>query len=115
MGSNDVKQDRSTEGVVDMVEKLIMEVNEPNSKDDSGSSQKWFYRDPYMKVQGPFTGVEMTEWYNHGYFDDNLSVRREIDERFATLGEFIKLCGNVRVFEYEFVVPALKKEVCDSI
>lgn len=111
LGLHEIKPDSATEGVVDMVEKLIMEENELDRK-DSGSGQKWFYRDPHMKVQGPFTGTEMTEWYHHGYFDENLSVRREIDERFTTLGEFIKLCGNVRVFEYEFVAPALKAEVC---
>ncbi|KAL5289831.1 GIGYF1 family protein [Megaselia abdita] len=110
LGSQEIKPDATTEGVVDMVEKLIMEENEPDRKEDPGSGQKWYYRDPHMKVQGPFTGSEMTEWYNHGYFDENLSVRREIDERFATLGEFIKLCGNIRVFEYEFVVPALRAE-----
>uniref|UniRef100_T1GRS5 GYF domain-containing protein n=1 Tax=Megaselia scalaris TaxID=36166 RepID=T1GRS5_MEGSC len=94
LGCQESVQDPATEEVVDMVEKLIMEESEPEQKEDIG--RKWFYRDPNLKVQGPFTGCEMTEWYNHGYFDENLYVRREIDGRFATLGEFIKLCGNIR-------------------
>lgn len=41
----------------------------------------WFYRDPQSNVQGPFSAMEMTEWYRAGYFNENLFVRRFSDSR----------------------------------
>ncbi|EDX15225.1 GD24369 [Drosophila simulans] len=35
-------------------------------------NELWFYRDPQSNVQGPFSAVEMTEWYRAGYFNENL-------------------------------------------
>ncbi|XP_044726768.1 GRB10-interacting GYF protein 2 isoform X2 [Chrysoperla carnea] len=55
---------------------------------------KWYYRDPQGDVQGPFLASDMTEWYRAGYFSVNLLLKRQCDERFFTLGELIKLCGN---------------------
>ena len=28
----------------------------------------WFYLDPQMRVQGPFEGSEMRQWFEAGYF-----------------------------------------------
>lgn len=54
---------------------------------------RWFYRDPQGKVQGPFTATEMLEWYRAGYFDETLNVRRVCDPQFIELGELLKACS----------------------
>ncbi|CAH2012526.1 unnamed protein product [Acanthoscelides obtectus] len=56
-------------------------------------NDKWFYQDPQGQTQGPFTDLEMAEWYKAGYFSNQLKVRRHHDERFFLLGELIALCG----------------------
>ncbi|XP_055688107.1 GIGYF family protein Gyf [Lutzomyia longipalpis] len=65
---------------------------------ETESNLIWFYRDPQDMVQGPFTAIEMAEWYQAGYFDDNLCVRRMGDQRFSKLGELIELCGGEMPF-----------------
>lgn len=57
--------------------------------------EKWYYRDPQGEVQGPFIASEMAEWCKAGYFTPNLLVRRTCDERYATLGDLMKICGRV--------------------
>uniref|UniRef100_A0A8C1GPG4 GRB10 interacting GYF protein 1b n=1 Tax=Cyprinus carpio TaxID=7962 RepID=A0A8C1GPG4_CYPCA len=59
------------------------------------SAMKWFYKDPQGEVQGPFTTVEMCEWFQAGYFTMNLLVKRGCDEGFQPLGEVIKMWGRV--------------------
>lgn len=44
---------------------------------------------------GPFTTVEMCEWFQAGYFTMNLLVKRGCDEGFQPLGEVIKMWGRV--------------------
>uniref|UniRef100_A0A673KE22 GRB10 interacting GYF protein 1b n=1 Tax=Sinocyclocheilus rhinocerous TaxID=307959 RepID=A0A673KE22_9TELE len=59
------------------------------------SAMKWFYKDPQGEIQGPFTTVEMCEWFQAGYFSMNLLVKRGCDEGFQPLGEVIKMWGRV--------------------
>ena len=59
----------------------------------SGQQEKWFYRDPQGDVQGPFLANEMAEWCKAGYFTAGLMVRRTCDERYATLGDLMQMCG----------------------
>lgn len=89
------------------------------------SAMKWFYKDPQGEIQGdsdyhvnlggflcvhysikwfavllvslsgPFTTVEMCEWFQAGYFTMNLLVKRGCDEGFQALGEVIKMWGRV--------------------
>lgn len=59
------------------------------------SAMKWFYKDPQGEIQGPFTKVEMCEWFQAGYFAMNLLVKRGCDEGFQPLGEVIKMWGRV--------------------
>uniref|UniRef100_A0A1B0CYM1 Uncharacterized protein n=1 Tax=Phlebotomus papatasi TaxID=29031 RepID=A0A1B0CYM1_PHLPP len=70
----------------------------PPIPQESDSNLIWFYRDPQDMVQGPFTAIEMAEWYQAGYFDDNLCVRRMGDQRFSKLGELLELCGGEMPF-----------------
>ncbi|XP_011306453.1 PERQ amino acid-rich with GYF domain-containing protein 2 [Fopius arisanus] len=61
----------------------------------AGAQEKWFYRDPQGEVQGPFLANEMAEWCRAGYFTSGLLVRRTCDERYATLGDLMTMCGRV--------------------
>ncbi|XP_020285154.1 PERQ amino acid-rich with GYF domain-containing protein CG11148 isoform X3 [Pseudomyrmex gracilis] len=69
--------------------------NQPSGVSATGSQEKWYYRDPQGEVQGPFLASEMAEWCKAGYFSTALLVRRSCDERYATLGDLIKMCGRV--------------------
>lgn len=44
---------------------------------------------------GPFTTVEMCEWFQAGYFTMTLLVKRGCDEGFQPLGDVIKMWGRV--------------------
>ncbi|TDG39640.1 hypothetical protein AWZ03_013937 [Drosophila navojoa] len=68
-------------------------------------SELWFYRDPQSNVQGPFSAIEMTEWYRAGYFNENLYVRRISDTRFRPLGDLIKLCHGNMPFTHNHLLP----------
>lgn len=68
-------------------------------------NELWFYRDPQSNVQGPFSAIEMTEWYRAGYFNENLFVRRFSDTRFRPLGELIKLCHGNMPFTHCHLLP----------
>ncbi|XP_057710951.1 GRB10-interacting GYF protein 1 isoform X2 [Corythoichthys intestinalis] len=59
------------------------------------AAMKWFYKDPQGEIQGPFTTVEMCEWFQAGYFTMTLLVKRGCDEGFQPLGEVIKMWGRV--------------------
>lgn len=69
-------------------------------------NELWFYRDPQANVQGPFSAVEMTEWYRAGYFNENLFVRRYSDNRFRPLGELIKFCHGNMPFTHSHLLPS---------
>ncbi|XP_076852461.1 GRB10-interacting GYF protein 1-like isoform X1 [Brachyhypopomus gauderio] len=59
------------------------------------SAMKWFYKDPQGEIQGPFSPVEMCEWFQAGYFIMTLLVKRGCDEGFQPLGDVIKMWGRV--------------------
>ena len=63
---------------------------------------KWVYKDPQGNIQGPFTGLEMHEWYRGGYFHATLEVKREEDAVFDQLQNLVKRIGNQRE---PFLVP----------
>ena len=67
---------------------------------------KWVYKDPHGNVQGPFTGLEMHEWYRGGYFHATLEVKREDDLHFEPLQNLVKRIGNQRE---PFLVPLPSK------
>ncbi|EZA53350.1 hypothetical protein DMN91_005018 [Ooceraea biroi] len=81
--------------------------NQPSAISSASSQEKWFYRDPQGEVQGPFLASEMAEWCKAGYFTTGLLVRRTCDERYATLGDLIKMCGRVP-FTPGLPMPPLK-------
>lgn len=63
---------------------------------------KWQYRDPTGQNQGPFSGLEMHDWYKAGFFQPNLLVKREEDEEFEPLSILVRRIGNQRE---PFLVP----------
>ncbi|XP_067614006.1 GIGYF family protein Gyf isoform X2 [Eurosta solidaginis] len=85
---------------------LTHEINSSNST--TTNADLWYYRDPQSKVQGPFTAIEMTEWYRAGYFNGNLYVRRLCDSHFRSLGELIKLCNDNMPFTHSHLLPQLE-------
>ncbi|XP_047224490.1 GRB10-interacting GYF protein 2 isoform X2 [Girardinichthys multiradiatus] len=56
---------------------------------------KWFYKDPQGEIQGPFSNLEMSDWFQAGYFTVSLLVKRGCDEVFQALGEMMKIWGRV--------------------
>lgn len=54
---------------------------------------------------GPFLTTEMAEWYSLGYFHDNmLMVKRACDEHFYSLGDLVRLKGNIPFSDTPFSV-----------
>lgn len=119
--------DRMQEVADDMVAQLIMEdeygiVGNENlmhgrptnplglpMKPVDGALDNWFYEDPQKKIQGPFCATEMAEWYNAGYFDEKLLVKRSCDARFTSLGELIQICGGKIPFLASHLIPPIQK------
>ena len=81
---------------------------------DPGSSQvrqmvmpdrmRWVYLDPQGQVQGPFTGLEMNDWYKANFFTPDLRVKKVEDPEFEPLGQLIRRIGNSRE---PFLVPQI--------
>lgn len=81
---------------------------------DSGSAQvrqmvmpdrmRWVYLDPQGQVQGPFTGLEMNDWYKANFFTPDLRVKKVEDTEFEPLGQLIRRIGNSRE---PFLVPQI--------
>ena len=61
----------------------------PARKDDDDGSWRvkpWFYKDPQGQHQGPFEAPQMRQWFNAGYFDDDLPLRQGESGDFVPLG-----------------------------
>lgn len=70
-----------------------------------GSADEWFYKDPQNETQGPFTSVEMLEWFSAGYFTMTLQVKRGCDDIFTQLGELIKKLNKVPFGNLSIPIP----------
>lgn len=62
----------------------------------------WRYLDPQGVAQGPFTGLQMNDWYKSNFFSNDLRVRKEEETEFELLGQLIRRIGNSRE---PFLVP----------
>lgn len=83
----------------------------PNNADPSSNKtmvmpdrMRWVYLDPQGVVQGPFSGLEMNDWYKANFFTADLRVRRVEDSEFEPLGQLIRRIGNSRE---PFLVPQM--------
>ena len=65
---------------------------------------RWVYLDPQGEVQGPFTGLEMNDWYKANFFTPDLRVKKTEDTEFEPLGQLIRRIGNSRE---PFLVPQM--------
>ncbi|KAK3670376.1 kinesin-like protein [Recurvomyces mirabilis] len=65
---------------------------------------RWIYRDPQGQTQGPWTGLEMHDWYKAGFFSPELLVKKYEDIEYEPLAQLIRRIGNSRE---PFLVPQI--------
>ena len=65
---------------------------------------RWVYLDPQGQTQGPFSGLEMNDWYKAQFFTPDLRVKKLEDPDFEPLGQLIRRIGNSRE---PFLVPQI--------
>lgn len=65
---------------------------------------RWVYLDPQGTMQGPFSGLEMNDWYKAQFFTPDLRVKRLEDPEFEPLAQLIRRIGNSRE---PFLVPQM--------
>ena len=65
---------------------------------------RWVYRDPQGQKQGPWSGLEMHEWYKQGFFSAELQVKKWEDDQYEPLAQLIRRIGNSRE---PFLVPQI--------
>ena len=56
----------------------------------------WQYRDPSGQLQGPFSAIQMQDWYLQGFFTETLLVKRLESTDFETLGALIIRLGDAK-------------------
>eukprot|EP01117_Protostelium_nocturnum_P005562 TRINITY_DN2011_c0_g1_i1.p1 TRINITY_DN2011_c0_g1~~TRINITY_DN2011_c0_g1_i1.p1 ORF type:complete len:1119 (+),score=538.31 TRINITY_DN2011_c0_g1_i1:68-3424(+) len=72
---------------------------EPNPVLDAPlEDDSWVYKDPQGAVQGPFTSEEMNGWFEDGYFNPSLLVKRQYDRDFVELGNLLSQTGGASPF-----------------
>ena len=65
---------------------------------------RWIYRDPQGNTQGPWSGLEMHDWYKAGFFLAELQVKKVEDTEYEPLAQLIRRIGNSRE---PFLVPQI--------
>ena len=65
---------------------------------------RWIYRDPQGNQQGPWSGLEMHDWYKAGFFSPELQVKKLEDADYEPLAQLIRRIGNSRE---PFLVPQI--------
>ncbi|KAL9024791.1 MAG: hypothetical protein Q9196_006256, partial [Gyalolechia fulgens] len=65
---------------------------------------RWIYRDPQGNTQGPWSGLEMHDWYKAGFFSPELQVKKLEDVDYEPLAQLIRRIGNSRE---PFLVPQI--------
>ncbi|KAI9739321.1 MAG: hypothetical protein M1834_007534 [Cirrosporium novae-zelandiae] len=65
---------------------------------------RWIYRDPQGNTQGPWSGLEMHDWYKAGFFSPELQVKKIEDSDYEPLAQLIRRIGNSRE---PFLVPQI--------
>ena len=65
---------------------------------------RWIYRDPQGNTQGPWSGLEMHDWYKAGFFSPELLVKKFEDADYEPLAQLIRRIGNSRE---PFLVPQI--------
>lgn len=65
---------------------------------------RWIYRDPQGHTQGPWTGLEMHDWFKAGFFSPDLQIKKLEDPDFEPLAQLVRRIGNSRE---PFLVPQI--------
>lgn len=65
---------------------------------------RWIYRDPQGTIQGPWSGLEMHDWFKAGFFTAELLVKKVEDAEFEPLAQLVRRIGNSRE---PFLVPQI--------
>ncbi|KAL1956913.1 hypothetical protein VTO42DRAFT_6660 [Malbranchea cinnamomea] len=65
---------------------------------------RWIYRDPQGNTQGPWSGLEMHDWFKAGFFTADLQVKKLEDPEFEPLAQLVRRIGNSRE---PFLVPQI--------
>jgi len=65
---------------------------------------RWVYKDPQGNTQGPWSGLEMHDWYRAGFFSPELLVKKVEDVDYEPLAQLIRRIGNSRE---PFLVPQI--------
>jgi PERQ amino acid-rich with GYF domain-containing protein len=65
---------------------------------------RWIYRDPSGNIQGPWSGLEMHDWFKAGFFTAELLVKKVEDGDFEPLAQLVRRIGNSRE---PFLVPQI--------
>jgi PERQ amino acid-rich with GYF domain-containing protein len=65
---------------------------------------RWIYRDPQGNLQGPWSGLEMHDWFKAGFFTAELQVKKLEDTEFEPLAQLVRRIGNSRE---PFLVPQI--------
>lgn len=65
---------------------------------------RWIYKDPQGQTQGPWSGLEMHDWYKAGFFSPELLVKKYEDPDYEPLAQLIRRIGNSRE---PFLVPQI--------
>ncbi|PGH06227.1 hypothetical protein AJ80_08196 [Polytolypa hystricis UAMH7299] len=65
---------------------------------------RWIYRDPQGNIQGPWSGLEMHDWFKAGFFTAELQVKKLEDAEYEPLAQLVRRIGNSRE---PFLVPQI--------
>ncbi|KAI2093326.1 kinesin-like protein [Ophidiomyces ophidiicola] len=65
---------------------------------------RWIYRDHKGNTQGPWSGLEMHDWFKAGFFTAELQVKKLEDTEYEPLGQLVRRIGNSRE---PFLVPQI--------
>lgn len=69
--------------------RLMLSCRQEEDTSDGQEVALWMYLDDSGEKQGPFTGTQMLAWYNAGFLDGSVRVRRKAspDETFFPIGD----------------------------
>ncbi|KAJ1915907.1 kinesin-like protein [Mycoemilia scoparia] len=79
----------------DLTQETIANATMGQSMGQSSLNIRWWYRDAYENIQGPFPTENMEDWYRNGYFPSNLDVKFG-DRDFEPLSSLIYKVNDIK-------------------
>jgi len=93
--NTNIKEDQTDEPVKKKKKQFVAKTNFVNGEFEDILETGWFYLDSYGKPQGPFSTLEMKQWYNAGFFFETTMVKRINEE------EFVPISGCEEIKSYD--------------